>query len=55
MEQNKIMNKEHKEFLDEITTNGVNIFTGATNALMEHFDISESEARLIIKEWFATR
>ena len=45
------MDDEHKEFLDDLRdTNEVNMF-GAAPYLVDFFDISKTEARVILKEY----
>jgi len=48
------MNKEHKEFLDELRESGVTNMIGATPYIMEEFSLEKREARSILLEWIKT-
>ena len=45
------MNKEHKEYLDELRESGETNMFGAGRYLMAEFGIDKKEARSIIFEW----
>lgn len=49
-----IMNKEHKEYLDELRESGATNMFGAAQYLMEEFDMDKKEARQVLTEWMTS-
>ena len=45
------MNKEHKEYLDQLRDSGVTNMFGAGQYLEEEFNLERSEAKSILLEW----
>ena len=45
------MNKEHKEYLDDLRESGVTNMFGAGTFLEEEFEITRAEAKSILVEW----
>lgn len=45
------MNKEHKEFLDNLRESGVTNMFGAAPYLVDRFGLDVKEARAILSEW----
>ena len=48
------MNKEHKEYLDELRESGATNMFGAAQYLMEEFDMDKKEARQVLTEWMTS-
>jgi len=45
------MNKDHKQFLDNVRDSGLINMYGAAPSLIKEFGMSKSEARSVLQKW----
>lgn len=48
------MNKDHRQFLNELRDSGIVNMFGTMTYVKDHFDLSKAEATAIVLEWMKT-